>query len=166
MPRFRESLDSRNQEEGLRMLLHQLQTDMTQSLKKGDHLRVETLRFLISGVRNAAIAKYGNAWETSLRDEDVLDVIKKQVKSHRESIEAFGKAGRTELADKEKKELEILSSFLPKEITDEELKTILSDVAASGESNFGLLMKEAMAKVGGKADGGRVAGVLKQLLKK
>jgi len=148
------------------MMLDNLQTDMTQSLKKGDHLRLETLRFLISGVRNAAIAKYGNAWETSLRDEDVLDVIKKQVKSHKESVEAFEKAGRSELVKKEKDELAILSLFLPKELSDDELKVLLSDVVTTRESNFGLLMKAAMAKVDGKADGGRVAGVLKQMLKK
>jgi len=145
---------------------------MTQSLKKGDHLRVETLRFLISGVRNAAIAKYENLWESSLTDADVIDVIKKQVKSHRESVEAFGKAGRTELADKEKKELDILSVFLPKGLTDEKLKALLDGVVAEGDTSnlpagrqdFGLLMKAAMGKVKGQADGFRVSAMLKQLL--
>ncbi|MCJ7826294.1 GatB/YqeY domain-containing protein [Patescibacteria group bacterium] len=147
------------------MMLDNLQTDMTQSLKKGNRLRVETLRFLISAVRNAAIAKYANAWESSLTDADVIDVIKKQVKSHRESVEAFEKAGRTELVDKEKKELDILSAFLPKGLSDDELKALLVSVVAEGDtSNFGLLMKAAMAKVKGQVDGARVSAMLKQLL--
>jgi len=147
------------------MLLDQLQTDMTRSMKQGDRFRVDTLRFLIAGARNQAIAKYGSAWETSVTDADVLDVIKKQVKTHKESVDAFEKAGRKELAEKEKKELDVLSVFLPKELSDEDLKAMLVDVVHSGDaSNFGLLMKSAMAKVGGQADGGRVSGILKQLL--
>jgi uncharacterized protein YqeY len=147
------------------MLLDQIQTDMTSSMKKGDRVRVDTLRFLISAVRNFAIATYNNSWETSLKDADVLDVIKKQVKTHKESVSAFTAAGRTELAQKEQTELDILSAFLPKEVTDEELKAMLTDVVASADpSNFGLLMKSAMAKVGGQADGGRVSAMLKQLL--
>jgi len=144
-------------------------------MKTGDKVRVDTIRFLVSAVRNQAIAKYGNAWETSIVDADVSDVIKKQVKSHKESVLSFETAGRAELAEKEKKELDILSAFLPKEISDEDLKAMLTDVvAASDPSNpsagsgqaFGLLMKSAMAKVGGQADGARVSAMLKQLLSK
>ncbi len=146
------------------MLLDQFQQDVNVSLKKGDKVRVETLRFLLSAVRNLAIAKYGRAGEASLTDADVLDVVKKQVKTHRESIEAFQKGNRPDLVEKEQKELAILETFLPKELSDEELKALLAPVVASGETNFGLLMKQAMAKVEGKADGGRVAAMLKQLL--
>ncbi|HCM82667.1 MAG: hypothetical protein UV63_C0029G0010 [Microgenomates group bacterium GW2011_GWC1_43_11] len=147
------------------MLLDQLQTDVHTSLKKGDRFRVDTLRFLISAVRNQGIAKYGNAWETSLTDADILDVIKKQVKTHKESVLAFDRANRPELADKEKKELDILSAFLPTELSDEDLKKMLTEVITTGDvSNFGLLMKSAMAKVGRQADGGRVAGILKQMI--
>ena len=102
-----------------------------------------------------------------MTDADILAEVKKQVKTHTESIEAFAKAGRQELVDKEKAQLVGLNSeFAPKELSDEELKVILAPIAASGEQNFGLLMKSAMAAVQGKADGGRVAGILKQLAKK
>lgn len=146
------------------MFIDQLKIDLTQSLKKGDTVRVGTLRFLLSAVQNTAIHSYGNASETSLTDEDVLGVIKKQTKTHRESIEAFEKAGRGELVAKEQAELTILESFLPKQLSDEELKTLLSPVISSGEKNFGLLMKQAMAAVKGQTDGGRVAAILKQLM--
>lgn len=146
------------------MLLDTLKNDVFASMKAGDHTRVDTLRFLIAAVRNAAIDKYGAASDTSLTDEDVLDVIKKQVKTHKESIEAFANANRQELAQKEQKELTILASFLPAEMTDGELESLLVDVAHSGEKNFGLLMRSAMAKVDGKADGGRVSAMLRKLM--
>lgn len=146
------------------MLLETLKADLVTSMKAGDRVRVDTLRFLLSAIRNAAIAKYAAAGEAAMTDTDVLDVIKKQVKTHKESIDAFTKAARGELVAKEQAELAILETFLPKEMTDSELKKLLEPVVASGESNFGLLMKQAMAVVAGKADGGRVASVLKQLL--
>ncbi len=145
------------------MLLDQLRQDVNASLKIGDSLRVQTLRFLLAGVRNVAIAKYGAVGEASITDVDTLDVIRKQVKTHHESIVAFTKGNRPELAEKEEKELAILEAFLPKQISDEELKKLLEPVVASGEKNFGLLMKQAMAAVEGKADGGRVAAILKQM---
>jgi len=146
------------------MVLTTIQQDIVTSLKSGNSLRVETLRFLVSAIKNSAIAKYGAECETKLTDNDVLDVIKKQVKSHHESVEAFEKAGRKELALHEKQQLEILQAMLPAELTDNELRTLLQDVAASGEENFGKLMGLAMAKVNGKAGGNRVSQMLKELM--
>jgi len=146
------------------MLRDTIQKDVNNSLKAGKKDRVETLRFLLSAVRNMAINKYDAAGETKLTDADIIDVVKKQVKTHKESIEAFQKAGRGELVDKEKIQLAILEEFAPIEISDEELKKLLSPIVASGEPNFGKLMGLAMGAVGGQADGGRVAAILKQLV--
>lgn len=137
--------------------------DLNVSLKAGKVTRVETIRFLIAGVGNLASAKYGGQWEKKTTDADVLDVVKKQIKTHRESIEAFEKGRRSELVDREKAQLAILEEFAPKELTDEELKKILKPIVASGEQNFGLLMKQSMAAVNGRADGGKVANLLKQM---
>lgn len=146
------------------MLLDDLKKDVLTSMKQGDHVRVETLRFLIAAVRNAAISKYGAAGEEAMKDEDVLDVIKKQVKTHKESVEAFSKASRTELVEKEQGELAILEAFLPKELTDDEIQKLLEPVVQSGEKNFGLLMKQAMPIIAGRADGKRVSGLLKSMM--
>ncbi|MEK7587939.1 MAG: GatB/YqeY domain-containing protein [Patescibacteria group bacterium] len=146
------------------MVPQDLQADLITSLKAGKLTRVETLRFLIAAVRNSAIAKYGSDAEKKLTEADIMDVVKKQVKTHRESIDAFTRAGRLELAQKESAQLEVLLGFLPKEMSNEELKTILAPVVAAGEKNFGLLMKSAMAAVKGQADGGRVAALLKQIV--
>ncbi len=146
------------------MKLADLQSQLTTAMKAHDAVRVSTLRFLLAAIQNEAIAKYGAASETSLKDEDVLEVVKKQVKTHKESVVAFDAAGRKELAEAERAQLAILESYLPAEATDEELKAVLTAIAASGEKNFGLLMKQAMAQVGGKADGGRVSALLKSML--
>ena len=146
------------------MNLNDLQIDLNASLKAGKTVRVGTIRFLVSAIRNAAIAKYGNAWETSITHADVTEVVKKQIKTHKESIEAFEKANRTELVQKEKGELEVLEEFAPQEFSDEDLKNIVAPIVGSGEKNFGLLMKSAMTAVAGRADGGRIAGLLKQIL--
>ncbi len=146
------------------MLMDRLQTDLITSLKAGNSPRVETIRFLIAGVRTLVSAKYGADWEKKMTDADVVDTVKKQIKTHRESIEAFARAGRQELADREKAQLAILEEFAPKELSDEELKKILEPIAKSGEKNFGLLMKNAMAATAGRADGGKVAALLKSLV--
>src|SRR3972149_9690564 len=102
------------------MLLDQLRQTLSQSLKAGDSVRVETLRFLLSDVTNSAIAKYGSAGESSLTDEDILAVIRKQVKTHHESIDAFSKGKREDLVDKESAQLSILEEYLPKQLSEAE----------------------------------------------
>jgi len=146
--------------------MDKLQADLNASLKAGKAERVEAIRFLIAGIRNSVTNKYGAEWEKKMTDADILDTVKKQIKTHNESIEAFTKANRTELVEKEKGQLAVLTEFAPKEMSDEDLKKILEPIAASGEPNFGLLMKQAMAAVKDQADGGRVSAMLKQLSQK
>lgn len=147
-------------------ILDQLHSDMTAALKAGDQTRLSTLRLLLAAVKNFAIAKYGAEADAKLTDADVTETTRKQAKTHRESIEAFEKGGRQDLVDKEKAELAILESYLPKALSDEELKALLAPVADSRETNFGLLMKQAMVTVAGSADGSRVASILKYLIQK
>ncbi len=154
------------------MLMDTLQSDLNASLKAGKTARVEAIRFLIAGIRNTVTGKYGAEWEKKMTDADVLDVVKKQIKTHNESIEAFTKGNRPELVEKEKGQLAVLTEFAPKELSDDELKVILAPIAASGEENFGLLMKQAMVAVkglpaqAGQADGGRVSNMLRALSQK
>lgn len=94
------------------MLHDDIKATLAVALKAGDKRRVETLRFLLAAVQNSAIATYGAESEAKLTERDVLDVIEKQVKSHKQSIEAFEKAGREDLVRKEKEELAILETYL------------------------------------------------------
>lgn len=145
------------------MLLDDIRSTISTAMKARETTRVETLRFLLAGIRNVAIAKYGAESETKITDADVLDVIKKQVKTHNESVEAFTKARRLELADAEKAQLAILETYLPKQLSDAELKVLLEPVVKAG-GDFGPMMGKAMAVVQGQADGGRVSALLKSLL--
>ena len=98
------------------MLTRELRLSLTTALKTKDRRRVETLRFLLAAIQYTAIAKYGAKSEEALTDADVLETIKKQAKTHRESISAFEKAGRPELVAKEQEELAILESYLPTQL--------------------------------------------------
>lgn len=148
------------------MMLDTLKADLVTAMKAHDQVAMDTIRFLLSAIRNMAIAKYGAASDTALTDSDVTDTIKKQVKTHKESVEAFKTAGRDELVLKEAGELAVLERYVPAEMSDDELKNLLAPVAASGEQNFGLLMRNAMQVVAGKADGARVSSMLKRMIAK
>lgn len=146
------------------MLIDELKLSVITALKQGNSRRVETLRFLLTAIQYSAIAKYGSDADTKLTDQDVVDSIKKQAKAHRESISAFQKADRNELVAKEQEELAILEEYLPKQLSDEHIKTLLEPVVAGSQKDFGKLMGLAMAQVNGRADGGRVSSLLKQML--
>src|SRR5437879_5409636 len=128
------------------MLLGQLQSDLAAATKARDQIKVDTLRFLLGAIKNFEIEKYPPDKGGQLTDEDVLGVVAKQVKSHKESIEMFGTAGRQELVEKEKAELAILSAYLPSQMTEEEIKLALRQIkSAHPGADFGTLMKLAMA---------------------
>lgn len=145
------------------MLVDNLKLDLATAMKAGDTVKRDTLRFLLSAINNTAINKYGSQSDKKLTDADVLDAVKKLVKTHKESIEAFEKGGRTDLVQKEKNELAILETYMPKQMSDEELRKILEPIAKTKEP-FGPMMGKAMVAVKGQADGSRVAAMLKQLV--
>src|SRR3990167_895696 len=108
------------------MLEQKIQQDFVKAMKERDTLKSSTLSFLRAEFNNYAIEKR----KKELDDNDVIAVIKKQVKSHQDSIEQFEKGQRMDLAEKEKKELEILKSYLPPELSEEELKAIIKEAIA------------------------------------
>jgi uncharacterized protein YqeY len=145
------------------MIKDQIEQQAKEALKAGNRQLVETLRFLISAIKNAEIDLKREA-----NDEDVITVVQKQVKQHRESIEAYKQAGRDDLFLAEQAQLEILQGFLPKQISEEELRTIvleaISLVPQEEKKNFGKVMKVVMEKVKGKAGGDLVAKIVKENL--
>lgn len=149
------------------MLLEKIKNDLKAALKEKDELVVSTLRFLLSAIHNKEIElkKRGK-----LSDEEVIGVIRKQVKEHQESIEAFQKGKREDLVEKEKKELAILNKYLPQQLSSKELKKIIKEVigetGAVGEKDFGKVMGVVMGEVKGRAEGKTVAEVVKQQLSK
>lgn len=141
------------------MLLDQIQNDVTAAQKARDQVKVDTLRFLLGAAFNLAIEK-GKDYQ--LTDADILSVITKQVKTHNESITMFKQGGRQDLVDREQAELTILQAYLPAQLSDEELRSKIKDLkAANPGADFGTLMKAAMEQLRGKADGAKVAEILK-----
>jgi uncharacterized protein YqeY len=108
--------------------------------------------------------------DAGLNDDEAIKVIKKEVKKRKDSVDQFMAGGRTELAEKEKREMEILAAYLPAEMSEEELKKIVAEVLAEmGEvapSQFGVVMKAVMAKAGGQADGAVISKLVKEGLNK
>lgn len=147
------------------MLLQDIKEGIITAVKKGEKTKAETYRFLLAAIRNKAIDKYGNSGEDAMTDEDILDVIRKQVKSRREAIEAYDQAGRLELSKKENEELEILNTFLPQGLSDEDIEKIVRETLQTQKDlPFGPLMGQVMSKIKGRADGAKVSAVLRRIL--
>ena len=146
-------------------LKEQLQADLTTAIRERDQVRAGSLRMALTAVTTEEVA---GTEHRELSDDDVLKVITKEAKKRREAATAYTGAGRAELAAKEEAELAVLEAYLPAQLTDDELEAVVRDaVAASGATGMpqmGLAMKAANAAVAGRAEGGRVAAVVKRVL--
>lgn len=144
------------------MILDQLRNDLKQALKAKDEITASTLRFLLAAIQNKEIElkKRGK-----LKDEEVMVVIRKQVKQHQESIEAYQKGKREDLVEKEKKEMAVLGKYLPQQLSSKELEKIIDEVIEEvGDKDFGKVMGAVMGKVKGRVEGSEVAKVVKKHL--
>ena len=133
-------------------LEERLLNEMKEAMKSGDKLRLSTIRMIRSAVKNREIEV-----RKTLDDEDIFKVIQGMVRKGEESVEQFQTGGRMDLVEKEKKEIEILKSYLPQPLSQEEvLKMIdeaIQETQASSLKDLGKVMKAVMPKLGGKADG-------------
>ncbi|MDD5128949.1 MAG: GatB/YqeY domain-containing protein [Candidatus Omnitrophica bacterium] len=146
------------------MLEEKILDDYKVAMKSRDTLRSSVLSFLRADMLNQATAKK----KDKLDDAEIVVVIKKQIKQRQDSIEQFTKGLRPEMAEKEKKELEILKAYLPPELSTEQIKVLIEEaVIATGSSSMkdmGRLMKEVTAKTAGSADGKLVSDLVRQRL--
>ena len=146
-------------------LLQKLDDDLKSSLKASDSLRVSVVRMARAAIKYRQIDK-----GAELSDDDILSVLSILAKQRRESIEQFSNGGREELAEKERQELAILQSYLPQQLTAEELDRLITEAiretAAQGPQDFGKLMRLVIPRVKGAADGKVVSQRAKDLLEK
>jgi len=142
-------------------LLAKLQEDLKTALKGGDSETVGTIRMLQAAIQNEHIAK---GKEKEFTDEDVMAVLRKEAKKRRESADVFAGAGRTDLAEKEEKELALIKTYLPPELSDQEVEAIVAEVVAGGQSEFGKVMGAVMAKIAGRAESGKVSAAVRKAL--
>jgi uncharacterized protein YqeY len=136
-------------------LPERIDSDLKDAMRAKDAARLGVLRMLKSALKYSAIDKAGA--EGQLDDAEASQVIRKQVKQRQDSIEQFEKGGRPELAAKEKEELAILNSYLPKGLEADELAALvratIAEVGATSKAQMGAVMKAIQAKVAGRADG-------------
>ena len=147
-------------------LSERIDSDLKEAMRAKDATRTSVLRMVKAALKNAAIAKSGAG--AQLSDAETAQVIRKQVKQRQDSIESFEKGGRAELAAKEKEELSILQSYLPQQMSADELAKVvretIAELGASSKAQMGAVMKALQAKVAGRADGKTLsAEVQKQL---
>ncbi len=147
------------------MLAEQIQADLTTAMKARDQLTVSVLRMAIAGIKEARVS---GEESHDLTDDDVLAILAKEAKRREEAATAFAEGGRTESAEKELAEREILARYLPAPMTDDELAAIVDGALAEGgfdsPAQMGLAMKAAMAAVAGRADGKAVSALVKARL--
>lgn len=152
------------------MLLEQIKTDLNEALKSGDQAKVSALRYLLSQIQNREIFLRIPSGQI-LADEEVISVLRQQVKQRNESIEAFRSGGRNDLVEKELAELDILNKYLPQGMGEKELEKIVQDAVskmfvgtAPTSSDFGKIMGQVMSQLKGQADGEIVAKIVKETL--
>ena len=144
-------------------LTDKVRADMTEAMKAQEKERLSTLRMLQSALKNEQI-NLGH----ELSDEEAMTVIRKAVKQRQDSVEQFTNAGRTEMAAKEQSEMELLRTYLPAELSAEELESgireIIEATGAQSKKDMGKVMKEATARFKGRVDGKKVQEVVSRLL--
>ena len=142
----------------------QLNDELKDAMRSGDTTRRTTIRYLLSIIQNEEIAK-----RSELDDEGILAVLSRQAQQRRDSIEAFEKADRQDLVDKEKAELDYILPYLPQQLSADEIKELvvraISDVGASGPGDMGKVMSQVMPGVKGRAEGKQVSSIVAGLLK-
>ena len=146
-------------------LIEKIRSDMTDAMKAKNKLTVSTLRSVIAAVQQAEVA--GSAAST-LSDEDVLKVISAQAKRRVEAAEAFDAGNRPEQAESERLELKILTTYLPSQLDESEVKVIVAETLAEGSfssmKDMGAAMKAVNEKIAGRAEGRLVADLVKSEL--
>lgn len=145
------------------MLKQKLMEDLKQAMKQGEKVKCSVIRTVMAGVKNAEIEK-----QKELDDAEITAVIAKQVKQHKESIEAYKAGGREDLVAEETAELEVLNVYMPKQMSAEEItesaKKIIAEVGAKSLQDKGKVMGKLMGQLKGKADGNEINKVVTELL--
>jgi len=150
-------------------LKEQIQNDFKEAFKIKNEIRLSTLKMLQAEIHNAEIAKRTKLGEeSSLNDDEIIDVISREIKKRKDAIEMYEKGGRGALAEKEKKEREILSAYLPEQISEDEIRDLakkaIEQSGATSQKEIGKVMAILRPRVKGRADGSLVSKIIKELL--
>jgi uncharacterized protein YqeY len=155
------------------MLKQDIQNAATQALKSGDQMVSGTLRMLLAAITTKEKEKKFKEkieGDAQLSDEEIINTISSEVKKRKDAVALYEKGNRPELADKEKKEIEILQKYLPEQLSLDEIKKMvvesIANTSAKEIKDMGKVMAELNPKIKGKADSGEVSKIVKELLSK
>ncbi|PID80727.1 glutamyl-tRNA amidotransferase [bacterium DOLJORAL78_65_58] len=144
-------------------LAQRLQSDVVAAMKAKDKEKLGILRMVQAAVKQVEVDE-----RRELTDEDVTKIISSYARKVKDQIKSYGEGGRADLLAEVKKELEIVSAYLPEEMSDQELEKIvketIAEVGAAGPQDMGKVMKAVMPKTAGRADGSKVSGLVKKAL--
>jgi len=163
------------------MIKEEIQKDLKGALKGKKAVELSVLRMILAALERKETEKRTNLWkknpelsveelkkESKLSDEDIIGVISSEIRKRKEALLEFEKGGRRDLAEKEKKEIDILKKYLPEQLSKEEIKKmareIIEKIGAKEPRDIGKVMAELMAKIKGRAEGGAVNKIVKDLL--
>lgn len=144
-------------------LQEQISAALKDAMRARDEVKMATLRLVLTAIKNRE-----KEARSLLEDQEVISVITIQIKQRRESIEQYRQAGREDLAQREESELQILQGYMPEQVSEEEISNtldeIIAEVGAVSMKDMGKVMKAAMAKLAGKAEGGAINAMVKEKL--
>ncbi|MBQ3475450.1 MAG: GatB/YqeY domain-containing protein [Bacilli bacterium] len=141
----------------------QIQNDYIAAFKAKETLKKDVLGLLKGAIQNAEISK-----KEELTDEEIIDIVNKQIKLRKDGLTEFEKAGRDNLVEQYKEEIDVLTKYMPKQLTEEEVNGIIDEainvIKPDGMKDFGKIMKEITPKLKGRTDISKVSGLVKEKL--
>ena len=146
-------------------LKEKLQNDLTAAMRARDEIKSSTIRMILTSIKNEEVS---GKEARDLSDAEVITVLSREAKKRREAAEAFDQAGAKDRADQERAEGGVIAEYLPKQLSEEEIKALIAEAIAETGANspaqMGLVMKSLQPKTAGKADGGLVSSLVKAAL--
>ena len=146
-------------------LKEKLQNDLTAAMRSRDEVKSSTIRMVLTAIKNEEVS---GKEARDLTDAEIITVLSREAKKRREAAEAFEQAGAADRAAAEKAEGVVIAEYLPKQLSESEIKELITaaiaETGAAGPAQMGLVMKSLQPKIAGKADGGLVSGLVKAAL--
>ena len=146
-------------------LKEKLQNDLTDAMRARDEIRSRTIRMILTSIKNEEVA---GKEARELNDAEMITVLSREAKKRREAAEAFDQAGAKDRADQERAEGVVIAEYLPKQLSEDEIKALIAaamaETGANSPAQMGLVMKSLQPKIAGKADGGLVSSLVKAAL--
>lgn len=140
--------------------------DLKESLKSGDSFRAGVLRMIISSFKNKEIEKKGKGESFELTEEEIIDVLNREAKKRKDAADVYVSGGRSELAQKELQELDIVKKYLPEQLSAKEIEKAvekaIEKIGSKSQKDFGKIMGEAMKELKGRADASDVSAIVKK----